>query len=109
MTIVRFSERFYPAAFDAKPGSYEGNQNNPYGDCEVEMDWNAYPSMHISARDDQSAMNAAARGLNMNGMSLLDLKDLIREFEGKGTQAAKDIVAAAKQMMAAKKRMGARE
>lgn len=58
---------------------------------------------------EQGDVVAAQRGLNMVGMSLLDLKDLVREHEGKNVFASKVIVVAAKQMIAAKSRMGARD
>lgn len=57
----------------------------------------------------QDDMNAAARGNNMLGMSVSDLRSLIADMEGKDLFAAKVTVAAAKQMLAAKKRMGAAE
>ncbi len=57
----------------------------------------------------QDDMNASARGNNMLGMSVADLRDLISSMEGKDMFAAKVTVAAAKQMLAAKKRMGAAE
>jgi len=50
---------------------------------------------------------ATQRGNKMLSMSVRELEDMIREFEGKGTFAAKAIVAGAKQMRAAKVRMGA--
>ena len=56
---------------------------------------------------DQSDIEAAQRGNNMVGMSVADLNDLVRLMEGKPTFAAKVTVIAAKQMIAAKKRMGA--
>lgn len=58
---------------------------------------------------DQSDLNAAARGLNMLGMSPLDLEDLIKETAGKTMFASKATHLAAKQMLAAKRRMGARD
>lgn len=57
----------------------------------------------------QSDLNAAARGLNMLGMSPMDLEDLIKEFSGKPAFASKVVVMAAKQMLASKRRMGARD
>lgn len=53
----------------------------------------------------QDDMNAAAK--MMLGMGVADLEDIIAEFEPKPEFAAKVIVAAAKQMKAAKLRMGA--
>lgn len=59
---------------------------------------------------DQSDLNAAARGLNMLGMSPLDLADLMREYEGKQhVFASKAIYLAARQMRAQKIRQGARD
>lgn len=54
---------------------------------------------------DQSDLNAAAK--SMLGMSVPDLDELIREMDGKDAFAAKVTVAAAKQMRAARLRMGA--
>ena len=58
---------------------------------------------------DQSDVESAQRGNNMVGMSIPDLKDLISSMEGKSTFASKAILTGAKQMLAAKRRMGASE
>jgi hypothetical protein len=55
----------------------------------------------------QDDLNAAARGLNMVGMSIADLKATVVEFDGKTAFAARVIVAAARQMIAAKRQVGA--
>jgi hypothetical protein len=58
---------------------------------------------------DQSDLNAAARGLNMLRMGPSELEDLIKETAGKTMFASKAVHLAAKQMLAAKRRMGARD
>ena len=67
----------------------------------------------LSVKDDrepdQKDIEAAQRGNNMLGMSLADLGDLVRLMEGKQTFAANVTVVAAKQMIASKKRMGAKD
>ena len=55
----------------------------------------------------QGDLDAAARGLKMVSMSLLDLDDLIIEFALKDTFAAQAITMAAKQIRAEKECMGA--
>jgi hypothetical protein len=57
----------------------------------------------------QSDLDAAARGLRMTSMSPNELDDLAKEHAGKEMFASKVIVLAAKQMAAAKRRMGARD
>ena len=57
---------------------------------------------------DQSDINAAASGLRMTGKSVSELEDIMRQHEGKEMFASKAIYLAAKQMKAAKLRMGAR-
>lgn len=57
----------------------------------------------------QSDLNSAARGLNMNGKSLSELDEIIKQHEGKSMFASKVIYLAAKQMRAAKARMGAKD
>lgn len=52
-------------------------------------------------------IHAAQRGLNMLGMSAHDLRKLIDEMASKNTFAARVISMGAKQMLAAKLRMGA--
>ena len=72
------------------------------------------PDRRRRARDadrepNQGDLDAAARGLRMTGMSPSELDDLAREHEGKPLFASKVIYLAAKQMAAAKRRMGARD
>ena len=65
------------------------------------------------ARDDrdpnQSDLDAAARGLRMTGMSPSELDDLSKEHENKPLFASRVIFLAARQMAAAKRRMGHRD
>lgn len=65
------------------------------------------------ARDDrdpdQSDLNSAARGLNMLSKSPSELRQLIDRHSGSSLFASRVIVAAAKQMLAAKLRMGAKD
>lgn len=58
---------------------------------------------------DQSDLNSAARGLGMLGKSIAELEDIVRVHEGNSMFASRVIMMAAKQMIAAKKRMGARD
>lgn len=55
----------------------------------------------------QDDLNSAARGLQMTSKSPDELRELIAQHQGKDMFASKVICAAAKQMLAAKKRMGA--
>jgi len=65
--------------------------------------------MKKTRRITQDDLNAAARGLRMLSMSPSELDDLAQEFSGKEAFASQVIVLAARQMAAAKRRMGYRE
>jgi hypothetical protein len=94
---------------------YEGNEDRKAALAMARGFVNTYPDYEFKdskTKDNepnQSDIEAAQRGNNMVGMSLVDLDDLIRLMEGKSDFAARVTVAAAKQMIAAKKRMGAKD